>query len=273
MGISIFHGILLGILQGIFEWLPVSSEGQIIIFSVLFFDISASDALVLSIFLHIGTLLAALTYFRKKVFLLIKNIPNFFKSEKSDETRLLRYLTISTLFTILIGAPTYILVRTVIDDISGTVTVFIIGALLIISGLILMNIQKKELRSYHQTNDKDATIVGSITGLAVIPGISRSGSSVLALLLRHFKSEDALILSFLMSIPAILAAEIGILIIEGVSFISIEVLLVALVFAYISGILSIKLLLNITKKLKPHVFSILFGIIAISVNIVFVIIN
>jgi len=66
MAISVIHGILLGILQGIFEWLPVSSEGQIIIFSVLFFDISASDALVLSIFLHTGTLLAAITYFRKK---------------------------------------------------------------------------------------------------------------------------------------------------------------------------------------------------------------
>ena len=273
MGLSIIPGIILGILQGIFERLPVSSEGQIILFSILFFDISASDALVLSVFFHIGTLLAALTYLRKKVFMLIKNIPSFVRREKSDETKLIRCLVISTIFTIIIGFPIYLLVRSIIDDIPQTAVVFIIGALLILSRLVIKKIPRKESRSYQETDDKDATFVGIITGFSAIPGVSRSGSSVLGLLLRHFKSEDALILSFLMSIPVILAAEIGILIIEGVSFISINVLLVALVFSYITGILTIKLLLNITKKIKPYVFSIIFGIIAISINILFIVVK
>ena len=109
--------------------------------------------------------------------------------------------------------------------------------------------------------------------LAAIPGVSRSGSSVLALLFRHFKSQDALILSFLMSIPAIIVAEIGILIIEGGSFIAIDVLLIALFFAYITGLATIKLLINITRKIEPYIFSILFGIIAITANIVLLIIS
>ena len=204
MSISIFQGIILGILQGIFEWLPVSSEGQIILFSVIFFDISASDALVLSIFLHIGTLLAAITYFRKKIFVLVKNIPNFLRGEKNDQTQLVRYLTISTVFTLLVGVPIYFIIRKSIDSIPEEIILFLIGALLIISGLLLKKVTKHELRLHQETNDKDATFVGAITGFSAIPGVSRSGSSVLALLLRHFKTEDALILSFLMSIPVII---------------------------------------------------------------------
>ncbi len=273
MSLNIFHGILLGILQGIFEWLPISSEGQIIIFSVLFFEMEAQDALVLSIFLHLGTLLAAITYFRKRLYYLIKNLPNFFKGERNDQTKLIRYLVISTIFTILVGVPIYFLVKSIISDLSGIFITLIIGTILILFGFILKKIPKTEFRGNNDTKASDATSVGALTGLSAIPGVSRSGISVLALLIRQFRAEDALILSFLMSIPTILAAEIGIALIEGFNFISIEVLMVALIFSYISGLLTIKVLLDLTKKVKPYVFSFIFGLFAISMGFILVLVE
>ena len=105
---NLIEPILLGIIQGVTEWLPVSSEGISSLVMMNFFGKSLSESVFLSIWLHTGTLLAALIYFRKDVWNLVKNLPKYsFRGNEYND--LTTFLIISTLFTGLVGAPLLLL--------------------------------------------------------------------------------------------------------------------------------------------------------------------
>jgi undecaprenyl-diphosphatase len=240
--------LLLGLLQGITEWLPISSQGQTVLLSQLF-GMELSSALDLSIWLHTGTLLAAIVYFRKD----LKNLLHM------ERRYLLRFLVISTIFTALIGAPLYLLFVSSFSQISGEIAIAVVGLMLIVSGLIQRSVKARN-RKEKETTDRDSIISGVLQGFAALPGISRSGITTSTLLFRGFSSQAALRLSFMMSIFAVAAAEIGLQLRGG--FVISNGALLALVGAFITGIITIGALLKIAQKIKFWKFLIGLGVIS-----------
>ena len=166
--------ILLGIIQGIFEWLPISSEGATALTS--HFLIKTFNPVDLALFLHLGTFFAVLIYFRKdwKEILTFKN------------PKLLRFLIITTTISLIVSYPLYKLIRSMV---LGNGLLLIVG----IGLLFTAYFHKKNIK--FKINFKYlAVITGFLQGLAVIPGLSRSGSTIFGLSLAGIKPEK--ILSF-----------------------------------------------------------------------------
>jgi len=219
--LTYFEAAVLGIIQGITEWLPISSKAMTSLVMIKFFGQPLSEALPFAIWMHIGTLLASVIYFREELKKIIKRLPVYFsetimsgrlnkkmdfKTKENEEDILISFLIITTFLTGIIGLPIMLFVVKK-AQISGEVATAAIGIFLILTGL-LQRISA-DAKSMKKLPDKrDAFIVGMGQGFAAIPGISRSGTTTGLFLLRKFDSENALKYSYLMSVPAVLGAEI-----------------------------------------------------------------
>ena len=196
---SLIGSIFIGFLQGVLEWLPVSSEGNLVIILVGLFGFEVDSTISTVIFLHIGTGFSALVYFRLEVIDILVG--------RTDETRSLRLkLFVITLITGLVGFPIYLWldVSTVYSELLLVVT----GLALITTGLLQREAGKREEGGVDLSWPL-STLLGVAQGLAIMPGLSRSGLTTSIMLLNKYTSENAFRLSFLMSIPASFAAAAG----------------------------------------------------------------
>jgi len=255
--------VILGILQGILEWLPISSQGNLVLIMMYFFGLEAEQALNYSIFIHIGTLFAAATYFRKEILALFKALPSYRFDYSTKENKLISFLLLTTIIT---GALGYFLFKLAqkMALALGEVFIAIIGVALIITGLVQKLSQTQGKRGSTSLNLKDTLILGFAQAFSAIPGMSRSGITTSSLIFRKFNGEEALKLSFLMSIPAVLGAEIGLAILEGIpAAIGVGDILAGAFFSFLFGIISIHALMKIARRIKFWAFCILLGILAL----------
>jgi len=254
------EAVVLALIQGITEWLPISSEGVSSLFMINFFNMNLVDAVFLSGWLHTGTLLAAVLYFWSDVKAILKNLPNYIRNPRNSEgfSGLTNFLLISTFLTALIGAPLVLFGLESLDamNFGGHAAMAFIGGLLIITGVMQKFIRPSSIVS-DSPRISDAIIVGIIQAFAVLPGLSRSGLTTSTLLLRKHDPEYALKLSFLMSIPAVLVAEIGILISGKVALDVFSA--VAVVVAFLMGLLTLGSLLKVAQKVNFGWFCIILG--------------
>jgi undecaprenyl-diphosphatase len=255
---NIVEGLILGALQGIIEWLPISSSGQTMILLINFFNIPPEEAFSISVMLHLGSLLALIFYFRGR-----------FRSLLSKDRSYLGFLVIATLMSGFVGFPVFIFFRDSLSAVSGEAVTMFIGVMLIFTGLILMN-QGKESRYYLFKGD--AIVTGAAQGLAVLPGISRSGTTIAAMLLKGVNQELALTLSFLLAAPAIL----GLVIIEsvesGFSVIT-PPILAGIGSSFVVSLATMHYFLALAKKVDFSKFVIAVGVIAFFVPLIFMIIE
>lgn len=272
--LTFFEAVVLGTIQGIAEWLPVSSEGMTSLVLINLFGKSLSEAIPIAIWLHLGTLLAALVYFKNDVILITKRLPGYFtgiisrKGKKeipgfghagAAEDRLISFLIISTFLTGIIGLPIMLFI-TGEAEISGEGATAAVGLFLILTG-IFQRLSAGVKNPKKVPGIQDALFTGMAQGFAAFPGISRSGITVAALLFRKFDSEKALKLSFLMSIPAVLASEIGIGIM-GLLVVDLHSLL-AVFFSFVFGLLTIGGLLKVARKVDFSYFCMILGFLSI----------
>jgi undecaprenyl-diphosphatase len=178
-------------------------KGMVSLVFINVFGRSPEEAVSLSIWLHGGTLAAAI-YFRLGLSDILSDIPDYIRAcpAKKEKGPLIHFLAVSTVISGIIEAPLLLYV-TEVSSFSGSVMTGIIGLLLIVTGLL----QKKARSSTGGGNEPEAhddKIAGVAQGLAVLPGVSRSGFTISALLLRVYSSVTAIELSFLMSIPGFL---------------------------------------------------------------------
>lgn len=250
--------VLLGILQGILEWLPVSSEGVSSLVMMNFFGKSLSEAVFLSLWLHTGTLLAAMFYFREDLLGIIKNLPHYKIRDGESCNGLTTFLIAATVITGVIGAPLLFLG---LDGLgfSFSLAMALVGALLVVTGLVQL-IGKKIRVTGKKLDLKDSVTLGIVQAFSVLPGLSRSGLTTSALLFRKYEAKEALRLSFLMSIPAVLAAEAGLLFIGKVAFDLYSA--VALLFSFAVGLATIKLLMKAAERINFGWFCIALGLLA-----------
>jgi len=245
---NIINFIIIGIIQGITEFLPVSSSGHIVLFGSIF---DMDNLMLLSIVAHIGTLFAVLFCYRERLFELIRRPFN--------KTNL--HLIIATIPTIII----FLLFNRFFEDSFSTKTLvwgFLISAVF----LVLADLRKDSLRPMTK---RSALYMGLAQGLALMPGISRSGSTLVCGLLVGVEKKEALDFSFLMSIPIILASAIYETIKISTMQISINWLgiFIVMITSFIFGILSIKIMLKTVKNNKLFYFSIYLIILSLLVLI------
>jgi len=261
------ENIILGTIQGIAEWLPISSEGLIFLVKTNFFQTGTVDELIhQALFLHLGTFFAALIYFRKETWFLLKNLLCYKKAE-SETKKVLNFLIISFLISGVLG---YVIIRFLANlDIqlksAGKMITAAIGVLLLITAGLQLKAKKTGLRKYANIKNSDSILLGFMQTLAALPGLSRSGLTVSALLLRKFDDHVALKLSFLMSLPITLAGNLVYnlpYVIKNVETIH-ELSLLGVLFAFIFGFLTIGVLLKIAQKINFSYFVLGFAILTL----------
>ncbi len=251
---NIVELLIVGAIQGFLEFLPVSSSGNVTLILMNFFNFTPSESFSLSLFLHLGTLLAVLVYFRKDIINILKNI-------KTDKTS--HFLVVSTILTGVVGLPIYIVLKSIFENIKIDIGNIIIGLFLIATGIILKYRSKSGFKKVQDSNIWDMIIAGAAQGVSIIPGISRSGSTLAVLLGRGFDKEEALRISFLMSIPAI----IGGIVLEAEDTTFITNNYPALISAFITSIIVIKLLLEFARRLNFSYFCIGLGAITVFISL------
>ncbi len=190
---NLVQGIILGIIQGLTEFLPVSSSGHLVIIQSLFKNFH-QPGISFDVFLHLGTLFSVLIYFRKDILEILS-----FKRK-----RLIILLIIGTVPAGIVG----IFFKNFIENLFQNVK--LVGVSLIFTGFLLYISDKITITDKKEEDITiiDAIIIGVFQAIAIIPGVSRSGSTITAGIFRNLKREVAVKFSFLLSIPAILGAVV-----------------------------------------------------------------
>lgn len=251
---SIIETIILGIVQGIAEFLPISSSAHLIIFREVFgigANISHEMELSFDIALHLGTLLAIGVFFFNDFIKMIGK--GFTKGVKDKDGKILWYLVAATIPAAVAG----LLFEDIIDKlIRGNL--YIIATALAVMGVIIFIADKKG-KNKKEVKDmtlKDALIVGCAQVFALIPGFSRSGTTIAAGRLLGIKREDAAKFSFYLSAPVVLGAVVLELLDKAtwtIVFANIGSFILGILISFITGLICIKYLL---KYLHNHNFKI-----------------
>jgi len=272
--LSIIESIVLGIVQGLTEFLPISSTGHLTLAGKLMGVINPTNPQEWTSFMaviQLGTMVAVVIYFWKDLFGILQN---FLKdnltqrkkiNEQSRESKLGWFIIVGTIPVVVIG----LLFKDVIEGIL-TKNLYVISGSLIVLAIILWIAEKagKFERTEEKLNWKDSIIVGLAQALALIPGSSRSGTTITAGLFLGLTRETAARFSFLLSIPAVFAS--GMLqFYQALEFITPDSLLtlaIATIISGISGYMAIEFLLRFLRKNTTFVF--IFYRIAIGVIII-----
>jgi undecaprenyl-diphosphatase len=208
-----FQAVILGAVQGLTEFLPVSSSGHLVIFQHLF-NLKEPEVLF-DVGVHVGTLVAVIIFFRKEIHCIIASVFRFFigilkkkgafaAAPQDNDIKLALLIIVGTLPTGILGLFFY----QIVDRMFSSVV--LVGLALMVTGLLLIITVriKKEGKRIERFSIKDALIIGLMQGISIIPGISRSGSTIAVGLFMGLERETSARFSFLLSIPAIIGAAI-----------------------------------------------------------------
>ena len=236
---TIIATILLGIIQGLTEFLPVSSSGHLVIFqNILGFK---EPELLLDTSLHLGTLLAVCIYFRSDIKEIVADILQW--DLKAEGTLLALWVVVASVPTALIGFS----LKAHIEMMFASVQT--VGAMLVATGFIVASTRVR------RSNETDkplwllaALAIGTAQGLAIIPGISRSGATIACGLLFGLEREQAARFSFLLSIPAIVGALAMQMNLAEAARVGIGPLVIGFGASSFVGLLALKLLMGMVKK-------------------------
>lgn len=259
---SIIEAIVQGIVQGLTEFLPVSSSGHLSLVQH-FFGIDGNTAVASSIVMHLGTLVAVFIAFRHRIWQLILEALSMIKdiftgkfkwSKMNDNRRMIMLIIISIL-------PLFIffIFRDFFEGISSDSDITVEGFAFLYTSVILFLSCKfgSNSKDIGDATVKDALVIGTFQGIALVPGISRSGSTISAALFCGMKRETAVEYSFILGIPVILAGAV----VELKDFNAAEnsehilPLLIGFAVSAVVGFLAIKLVKWLIKDGKFKVFA------------------
>lgn len=259
---TIFESIILGLVQGLAEFLPVSSSGHLAILQH-FFGIDGERVLAFAVMLHFGTLLSLIAVYYKDIWDLIKELCAMFKDiatgrgfrVSANPTRKIGVMIV------IASVPTGIIGITLKDFFEGLYTSMpAIGVSLIITGTMLWIAETMSVKGHGIKNAKfrSALVVGFFQSVAICPGISRSGATIVGGLFSGFNRELAVKFAFLISIPPILGAVI----LEAPGAFSADIgstgmvsVITGVTVAAISGFIAIKTMIKVVTRNGLKIFS------------------
>jgi len=239
--LTILEALFLGLVQGFTEWLPISSSGHLVIAQSLLGISVPSD---FDIVIMAGTIAALILYFRKKILTLLMGV-------LTGDRPALRYAAL----VVLSGIPTGIIgfagkhfFKSLFDQ------PFVVSLLIIVTGLFLFLASRKKEQK-REVDTKSALLIGIAQGIAVAPGISRSGSTIGTALLLGIKPKDAAEFSFIIGIPAMTIASVLTFVEEPASGTGFGPLAVAIIAAFLAGYASIGLFMRILQENRLYYFA------------------
>lgn len=247
-----FEALILGLLQGLTEYLPVSSSGHLAIGSALF-GIEGEETLAFTIVVHVATVFSTLVILWKEIDWIFKGL---FKFQMNDETRYVINIIISMIPIGIVG----VFFKDEVEAIFGS-GLLVVGCCLLLTAVLLTFSYYYKPRQKAEISKKDAFIIGLAQACAVLPGLSRSGSTIATGLLLGDDKAKLAQFSFLMVIPPILGEAL----LDGMKLMKGEAiagdmpalsLIVGFVAAFVSGCLACKWMINIVKKGKLVYFGI-----------------
>lgn len=246
------EALVLGLLQGLTEYLPVSSSGHLAIGSYLF-GINGEDNLAFTVAVHVATVLSTLVILWREIDWIFRGL---FKCELNEETRYVGNIVISMIPVGIVG----VFFKDYVEEVFGS-GLTIVGGMLLVTALLLTFSYYAKPRQKERIGWREALVIGIAQACAVMPGLSRSGSTIATGLLLGCKKETLAQFSFLMVIPPILG-EALLDVIKAVkgeaAFGGIETLPLAVGFlaAFVSGCLACKWMIDIVKKGKLVYFGV-----------------
>ena len=251
--------IVIGAVQGITEWIPISSKTQVTFIYLQFLGGSPPLVIPILLYAHIGTLLAASLYFREEIQEILKAIlscPFNYRTYTDGKTG---FLITALFFTGLVGFPILYAEKTLFPDLKGTSIFLLMGIGLILTSLLLLSQKKLQLRRSESVGWKDGIFTGLLQGLSTLPGVSRAGTTSTALIWRSFDSESAFHLSFLLSIPSVVIAEIVFYLASPVGNLPTRDGLSLAISSFVFGYLSLDLILYFVRRVNIAYLAMLLG--------------
>ena len=275
--------VVAGLLQGIVEWLPVSSKTMVTIYFALV-GLKVQNAYSLGLIANFGSFFAAVYYFRREVAGVLGALAH--PLSDAPYAKLLRFLFFGTLATGVIGVPLYVAMRHAFSMLGGDVAMGVIGILLLVTGFVVRRKEQLVARTgAEQATAADvhegaravlrkdpglgaAILTGAMQGLAALPGISRSGMTITPLLWMGFDGDEAIRLSFMLDVLALLGAGIVPLVIgqggsQAVSELGLGATVIMVAVATIVSFLAINVVLGLAKRLRTSVVT--FGIAGLTI--------
>ena len=259
--LNYLSSILLGLIQGVAEFLPISSSGHLSLFQHFFglVDPESGGNLFFDVLLHLGTLIAIFVYYWKDILGLLKELVHLiqcvFSAQKRKEMKRLPPDGRMILMIIIATLPLFVIlpIKSKVEGLYSN-TVFI-GVALLLTGFLLFwsDRMAKGKKTAKSATMLDALLVGVGQAIAVVPGLSRSGTTIAAGMTRGFSRKFAVRFSFLMSIPAVLGANIISIkdaVAEGIDPALLPIYLVGTVIAAVSGYFAIRLVNLLADKGK-----------------------
>lgn len=252
------EALVLGLLQGLTEYLPVSSSGHLTIGSTLF-GMTGEESLSFTILVHVATVLSTLVILWKEIVWLLKGL---FRFRWNNETKYVVNILISMIPVGIVG----LFFKDTVEEIFGS-GLLIVGIMLLVTASLLAFAYYAKPRQKETISKKDAFIIGLAQACAVMPGLSRSGSTIATGLILGNMKENLAQFSFLMVIPPILGEALleTLKLMSGTEVASSDIptssLVIGFFAAFISGCIACKWMINIVKKGKLVYFAIYCAIV------------
>ncbi|MDC1211916.1 undecaprenyl-diphosphate phosphatase [bacterium] len=246
---SIIEAIILGIIQGLTEFLPVSSSGHLELAKAIFQDESLpEESLLFTVVLHFATALSTIVVFRKEIAELFQGLLQFKWNEQSQ-------FSLKIIISMMPAAVIGVLFNDQIEALFSK-QILLVGAMLIITGLLLF-LADRAKRTDKTVSFSNALLIGIAQAIAILPGISRSGATISTSVLLGVDREKAARFSFLMVVPLIFGKMAKDLLDRGIAESSIDVLPMTLgaIAAFVSGLLACTWMINLVKKSQLKYFS------------------
>ena len=240
--VTLIEVVILAVVQGLTEWLPVSSSGHLVITQKL---LGVNPPLIFDVMLHVGTLMVVLTVFRKDILEIIKAFVR--RDFETEEGKLALFIVVGSVPIAIIGFVFYDFLKSLFSNLPA------VGLALLITGCVLFFSEKRI--GNRKIGILDSLLIGLAQGVTIIPGISRSGVTVATGLLRRVDKATAFKYSFLLSVPAVLGATVMESRELAVANVDMIPLFLGAIISMIVGYASLKLLQKIVMNEKFHLFA------------------
>ncbi len=240
--VTLIEVLILAVIQGLTEWLPVSSSGHLVITQKV---LGLNLPLIYSVMLHVGTLIVVLTVFRKDIINIIKAVIK--RDFKTDEGKLALLIAVGSVPIAIIGFVFYDVFKSLFSNIPA------VALALLITGCVLFFSEKRP--GNKKMGILDSLLIGLAQGVAIIPGVSRSGVTLATGLLRKIDKATAFRYSFLLSVPAVIGATVMESKDLAVGNLDTVPLILGATISMIVGYVSLKLVQKIVMSEKFHLFA------------------
>jgi undecaprenyl-diphosphatase len=254
--IGLLAAVVLGAVQGVTEWLPVSSKSMVALAARFGFGIDYGDGLGFALWLHSGTLVSSVVYLRNDVAGILRAMAG------RGDRELAVFLAIATVVSAAIGAP--LLFLSLSAPLADPAFTLLMGAFLVVMAMLQRD---RVAGSATVATRRDAFWAGVAQGLSALPGVSRSGVTVAALLARRLSLEEAFRLSFLMSIPIVLGLEVVLALFSSGVVVSAPFAAGAAVAAVV-GFVSMGALLKVAARPDFHRITLALGVLVLLLGVV-----